>query len=129
MDAKLVDMKRAAPDPQSGGDCAPCCSSSNEQYPYGLNISLHTEELAKLGMTALPAVGTPMCGMFVGLVTSTSQELNGDEETRMSVQITALQLMPQNEQAEEKNEAGEENAKNNSPGMYRGMKMPAAIVS
>ena len=64
------------------------------QYPYGLCINLHADELAKLGITSLPAVGTEMTLMARVFVKSTSayQSQGGESNTSMDLQITDMEL-------------------------------------
>ncbi len=88
MAEKLIDLKRPAPDRKAGADCMPCCG--DQQYPYGLNIRLESQELAKLGITQMPAVGSELKGQFVGVVTACSQGMNEHDESCMSVQIVQM---------------------------------------
>jgi len=98
----LTDMKRDAADMESEDDAMP--ADDEGQYPYGLNICLDKDELDKVGITKLPAIGAEFTGSFVAQVTRISQsaDMSGsDESMSMSLQITMLDL------AQEADHAGE----------------------
>ena len=100
----LTDMKRDAADMESEDDAMP--ADDEGQYPYGLNICLDKDELDKLGITKLPAIGAEFHGIFVAQVTRISQSADmsmGDESMSMSLQITMLDIK------EEAPHPGEEN--------------------
>lgn len=88
----MVDMMRDEPDETSGPGCMPCSPASKQQYPYGLNIRLEADELKKLGISDLPAVGTRIDGQFQGIVTSANVELNYEGGACVSIQITQLAM-------------------------------------
>lgn len=64
------------------------------QYPYGLCITLGKEELEKLGITALPKVGSEMMITARAYVKSTSAYETQGEGERMSIhlQITDMEI-------------------------------------
>lgn len=64
------------------------------RYPYGLCIRLGKDELAKLGITALPTVGVEMNVMARATVKSVSSYETQGEGSDMSVelQITDMEL-------------------------------------
>lgn len=63
------------------------------QYPYGLTVNLCDDELAKLGITELPAVGTVMQLTALVEVCSISQYENQDgADKSMNLQITDMEL-------------------------------------
>lgn len=64
------------------------------KYPWGLCIDLCDESLKKLGITQLPTVGQTMTLSAKVVVTSTgaTQQMDGDKESRMSLQITDMEL-------------------------------------
>jgi hypothetical protein len=77
-----------------------CCVSEGEEdkgpkYPYGLELSLRSEAMKKLGMGLMP-VGTEVIVMAKATVTGTSsrQRQGGEAFEDMDVQITALDLTP-----------------------------------
>lgn len=80
---QLTDMKNKAEAPSS----TLVAADMVEEYPYGLRISLRNEELEKLGITALPAVGSEMTLHASVRVTSTSQNEYQDEKPRMHVEL------------------------------------------
>jgi hypothetical protein len=92
----LVDMQMSADEARKEyGSCSPVGDESDlPKYPYGLTVNLDDETLAKLGITSLPDVGTSMtltarvevCG------TSQYQNRNGEKDTSLSLQITAMEL-------------------------------------
>lgn len=82
----MVNMKRDADEAKEYGGEATMVSDSPE-YPYGLCIRLGKDELEKLGITALPKVGTEMMVMAKGFVKSTSAYETQGEGTDMSVEI------------------------------------------
>lgn len=63
------------------------------KYPYGLTINLCDDELAKLGITELPPVGTVMQLTALVEVCSISQYENQDgADKSMNLQITDMEL-------------------------------------
>lgn len=121
MDAKMVDMKREAPDAESGATAMPA-DSEGAQYPWGLQIRLESEDLERLGIPFIPAVGAEIMGHFSGVVTSTNQDADGKHKS-MSIQICGLCLMA------EEPEAKHEKSESKEPmGAYRPMGKPRAIV-
>jgi hypothetical protein len=70
-----------------------CDKSDKEHYPYGLCLSLGKEELAKLGITTLPAVGTEMTITAKSFVKSTSAyDEGGEKSMNVSLQITDMEI-------------------------------------
>lgn len=62
-------------------------------YPYGLTINLEEEQLAKLGITSLPPVGTVFYLKARTEVTSTSQYQNQTgTDMCLCLQITDMEL-------------------------------------
>lgn len=88
----LVSMKQSA---EEAKEDAGCCIAGSDlpEYPYGLSLSLNEETLAKLGLTAPPAVGTTMMITAKVVVTSASQYQSQGKETESnsSWQITDLE--------------------------------------
>lgn len=67
------------------------------KYPWGLCIDLDGDALAKLGIDALPAVGSSVSIVAMAEVQSVSEsQYQGDKETnrRMSLQITEMAVTP-----------------------------------
>jgi hypothetical protein len=125
----LIDMKRSAPDPDSGPAAMPV-NPEGEQYPYGLQITLCDEELAKLGISAMPAVGTEVHGTFAGMITSARQEPGEEGEQSLSIQIMYLGLKAEKPHpGEGKETAADESRENGNPGLFRSLNRHPAIVS
>lgn len=79
-------------------------SSDQERYPYGLRLDLNNDTLEKLGMKALPAVGTVL--MFEAkakVVGSRQSATEGSENRSVELQITHIDL-EEGETDEEVNE-------------------------
>lgn len=87
----LVNMKMSAKEAQEWAE--PVAADAPE-YPYGLSISLNEEDLAKLGITTPPPVGTRMLLTARVEVCSTSQYQTQGKENEASVglQITDMEL-------------------------------------
>lgn len=87
---KLIDMHHKPGE----GECAPVpCGPSNE-YPYGLRITLHEEQLEQLGLEGLPPAGTKMHIEAVAVVTRSATEdpdADGDiDYVCVELQLTQL---------------------------------------
>lgn len=66
-----------------------------EKYPWGLSICLSNDILKKLGM-AVPAVGQVLKIEAVAKVTGsrTNEQLDGDMNASVDIQITAMDVKP-----------------------------------
>lgn len=86
----MVDMKMSKADQKS--DQAALTSPASNPYPYGLNIHLDKDELAKLGFSELSEVGQEFYIMALGKVTSVNQSASegGGDSSSMSIQITEM---------------------------------------
>lgn len=75
------------------------------KYPYGLRLDLNDDSLEKLGITALPKVGTEMTITAKVVVTSVSayDSQGGEPEQNVCLQITDMEIG--NSQAERNNSA------------------------
>lgn len=64
------------------------------EYPYGLCIDLDDDSMEKLGITTLPEIGTEMTitAKVVVKSVSSSQYEGSDKESRMSLQITDMEI-------------------------------------
>ena len=107
----LTSMKRKSSDTPT----AASHPMDHEEYPYGLKLNLETEDLDKLGLSELPAVGKECKITAQGVIESAStNQSKGDAKDRksISIQITAMKLVPvggpkntqSNEAADEKTE-------------------------
>lgn len=127
MDLKLIDMKRSSPDEESGETAMPA-GPDGEQYPYGLQINLCEDELAKLGIQQLPPVGIEVHGMFAGQITSASQDPGDDGDRRLTIQIMYLAMEAEKPHpGEGKETAKQESAENSKPGMFRSFGKPIIV--
>ena len=75
-------------------------------YPWGLCISLEKSQLDKLGIKDMPQVGAEWHFVAVAKVTSVNQSAREgqDEESRVGLQITMMQVTLQESAEEEKGE-------------------------
>ena len=88
----MVNMKHS---PEEASKYTELADVGDEpKYPYGLCLSLHEDELEKLGITSLPALGTQMTLTARVYVKSTSayQSQDGGSNTTMDLQITDMEL-------------------------------------
>lgn len=99
VNVQLASMKRSAADKRKdmGSPCP--IDSIAPDYPWGLTIHLEHDELKKLGMKDLPAVGTVFGLRAKVTVTCTrSSAVNGqDEENCVDLQITDMAVVPPGE--------------------------------
>jgi hypothetical protein len=89
---KLIDMKNAPEAEQK--DTEPLKSGTGPSYPYGLQVGLRHEDLAKLGMGSLPKVGDTFHLHGHAVVTGTSHEekQSGPPSRRVEMQIQKMAL-------------------------------------
>jgi hypothetical protein len=87
----LVNMKQNAEEAQEA-----TLAADAPEYPYGLELRLDEEALAKLGLTQPPAVGTTMQITAQVTVTSASQyqTQDGGAEASSCWQITDMAIEP-----------------------------------
>ncbi len=88
----MVDMKM---DPEARKEYSqPAIAYEQPKYPYGLQITLDTESLKKLGYKDLPEVGTILTLKAKVEVCSTSLNERADSEPCMcmGLQITDMEL-------------------------------------
>ncbi len=115
----MVDLKRSKADMKADRTASPV---DENPYPYGLCLSIDTDELDKLGITELPEVGDEFQIRAVGKVTrvSASASEGSDEQRGISFQIMKMEIGGGNQAAEEpeaKKSAGAKSALTNA---YRG---------
>ena len=92
---KLINMKRTKTEKkESTKDCAPCSSSSTEEYPYGLEIRLEKETLKKLGIDVDDiAIGRKLTVEATAKVTNLNKSLSvSNDSSSMSLQITDMAI-------------------------------------
>lgn len=89
----LVNMMQSAEEAKENSACCVGDSPDEPRYPYGLELSLDEEALAKLGITAPPAVGTTMMITAKVIVTRASsyQTQGNDPESSSAWQITDME--------------------------------------
>ncbi len=102
----MVDMAHTPEDIKkeyAGNEVMPAILGNANKYPYGLCISLGQDELEKLNMEADCEVGDYIHLVAMAKVTSVSQreEMDGDKNCRIELQITHLGLENETEEAEE----------------------------
>jgi hypothetical protein len=84
----MVDMKRTPA--EKADDLSPAVNNEPD-YPYGLCISLCSDELDKLGLTELPEVGEMLHIHAMATVTAVSQNDSGSgPQRRVELQITHM---------------------------------------
>ena len=87
----LVNMKRTKKDRKNSDHAI----SSDEDFPFGLSISLDDESLAKLGIKTLPEVGEEMIVAGVGKVQSVSERSEANRKSRnVTIQLEQLEVGP-----------------------------------
>lgn len=85
----MISMKQEAEREEMPGEI----EYDEPMYPYGLCLHLSQEQLEKLGITALPAVGTEMTLTAKVFVKGTSAyETQGGKDMSMDLQITDMEL-------------------------------------
>lgn len=102
----LVSMKMSAEESKEYGGAIASTDYQGPEYPYGLSIDLDDGSLEKLGITSLPKVGGEMMITAKCVVKSVSanQMQGGDQETRVCLQITDMEI-GQTENAQNNNRA------------------------
>lgn len=96
---KLVSMKRTPEDKREDMGEPPSIEAIAPDYPWGLCINMDYDELEKLGMKDLPAVGSEF-GMHVKVRVTRCQQsaVEGhDEEKSCSLQIIEAAVVPPGE--------------------------------
>jgi hypothetical protein len=88
----LVNMKMSSE--ERGEYTGQAIEVKEPTYPYGLSIDLDDGSMEKLGITALPKVGTEMMitAKVVVKSVSSNQYEGSDAESRMCLQITDMEI-------------------------------------
>lgn len=73
----------------------PCAVGDAPRYPYGLTIRLDSAGLDKLGMKALPKVGSKVSVQATGVITSVSQN-ESEKHSNRNVEIQIQELGVEN---------------------------------
>jgi hypothetical protein len=84
----MIDMKQPAQREEMPGEY----EADEPRYPYGLCITLGKDELEKLGITALPKVGTEMMLHAMVYVKSTSAYQTQGEGEKMSMELQITEM-------------------------------------
>lgn len=94
---KMTSMKRSAADKKESQETATIGPGAQEDYPYGLVVRLGDDELEKLGMGTLPAVGEEYMMMATARVrsVSASDREDGGKHRDLELQITDMALARQ----------------------------------
>ena len=103
----LVDMAYSKADLKSKNkEMAVGPSGQPDPYPWGLSLTLDKCCLDKLGIKQLPQVGSELHLLAVAKVTSVNQSAREgqDEESRVGLQITMMQVVLEESAADEKGE-------------------------
>jgi hypothetical protein len=103
-DPKLVDMQYTKAEMKA--EAKEMCMGEPSAYPWGLCLHLEKEELDKLGIKALPQIGSEIHFGAIAKVTSVNQSAREgqDENTSVALQITMLAIVKIESAAEEKGE-------------------------
>ncbi|MDY7802811.1 hypothetical protein U0E23_10065 [Burkholderia stagnalis] len=97
---KLTAAEAKAEAAEGTADAAP---EDQPAYSYGLTIYLDDETLAKLGMTTLPDVGTPLMMMArVEVCNKAQYENQKGTDKSLSLQITDMALAPETQSPEQR---------------------------
>lgn len=91
---QLVSLKRSKADKaEDQAESVGIASQDQPDYPYGTSLCLDEDELAKLGIDATPAAGTPVALQGMGTVTGVREEqVDGKVRRHVDIQITDLAL-------------------------------------
>lgn len=90
--ASLINMENTPQEAQAQVGLTPAADAP--KYPWGLEINLNDDTLSKLGVKALPAVGTEVTIIAKACVSSTSERSTETDGScaSMSLQITDMQV-------------------------------------
>lgn len=92
---KLVDMKRTAAEKKARDKSNKCYPGiGGDDYPYGLNLTLDTEQLKKLGIDNLPKAGKTMTLTAKAKVIAVRQNSRdgGEQERSLELQLQKIGL-------------------------------------
>lgn len=98
MAEKLADMRltKSQKKKMFGNYCSPVAGGGGPDYPWGMEITLDSVALDKLGIDELPDAGELCQIMAVGKVTRVSSSASDKKTERsVTVQITRLSLVAQ----------------------------------
>lgn len=97
---KIVSMERTTAEKKAAEERYKVMPSDGPDYPYGLCLNLGADELDKLGVKKLPAVGDEMHITAVCKVTRVSQSASegGDDSKSVELQVTNMGVEPEAEE-------------------------------
>lgn len=89
--SSLINMENT---PQEAQQMVNPSADAAPKYPWGLNICLNNDSLDKLGVKALPAVGTEVTIVAKATVAATRENATEGEgsQSSMDLQITDMQI-------------------------------------
>lgn len=92
----MIDMKRSVEKAES----ALLAPEMKEEYPYGLRISLGSDELTKLGIKEMPTIDSEMklTALVCVVGISQSESTNGEPHRHLELQIEQMALAPAKEE-------------------------------
>lgn len=99
MAENLVDMKYTKAEAKA--EASEYTKPQGPEYPWGLQIRLEDEELKKLGITSMPAVGQEMSLDVVVRVTSVSESQYADGRADRCLSLQIVQMGMEDDAEEE----------------------------
>lgn len=108
---KMADMKMTKADMSGMG-----MVSSSGDYPYGLEISLEASSVKKLNLAEVPEAGEEVMIHACCVVSRVSATGNGDKS--MSLQITKMAMMSEEEADKDSDDAAWSKAKSARKEIY-----------
>ena len=98
---KLTSMKLAPKKKEDTGDkcCAPVCCDDKDEFPYGLQINLETEQIKKLGGMADFDIDDKITIQATGSIIQIEKEKRqgGKDRNTVRIQIEAIALSSDSE--------------------------------
>lgn len=114
----LVNMKSKPETEEMPGEI----EADEPRYPYGLCIHIGKEEMEKLGIDALPKVGTQMRINAVSFVKGTSayETQGAGQDMHIDIQITDMEIVADQEERNKDNAQSMYGKTNNGTGGSQG---------
>lgn len=111
MKPQLVDMK--LPEKQQGSN-EMAVHGEMEEFPYGLCIHLEKEQIDALNLSEIPEPGDAYKVLATGVVTQSAMNPGG-KDPRVSIQLTAIQLIPEKGEMEDGEESDKPSGNGSRP--------------
>jgi len=93
---KLTSMKLAPKKKENTADkcCAPVCCDDKDEFPYGLQINLETEQIKKLGGMGDFDIDEKVTIQAIGSITKieTEKRQNGEDRNSVRIQIESIAI-------------------------------------